>query len=812
MAKKPIDYDCSDLSLGDPLGLCQDFSPSYTVRPGFPDPAPLIREVEGIVGTLPANALELTLDKGIGLEDEDIPAIIEALGGSTENLDLTLLMAHGRLKDLLSYLPSRDPRTVYLEHVARCEALRGDEEAFREEGCKRGGHLMLPRGRMRFSEPGTYRPVDPARFEETEPYRKHPVGPATESRWKDQTAPLDARTQSPEAHAFAEARRGRVELLAANIEKGVRAYAKSIGATDQLYFPRDPAPLIAAGVDPVAARVLAGRGVALETPGPRLIDRIVNVFGGAALRIDYIDPTSGEKQGSFFDLSRINLLRMRGPMRAKEMQRWVATFKGPSRPRKKRKRAEFQRLPLRAIEVVYPKRAPKKIPLRGRSHVAKVLSDLSPAGPWTIVLTLGRPEDTRKVELQHSMLMGGTGRNTLPNYTELRGMALPELSLILARRLVAPRKRRRGRRQDPFTSAKKNPVATYTLPPGFKMEPGSWVPYTPGAIVVPGKPKESRGKVVYLSKKEGAQPRVTSAARVAAWMIAAQYGHDVSVKAKGKEGAKPEIPALRYPEFSPPQEATASNPSRRRKKPMARRKSKKKTRRNPRGSSHKSSAYYLSSQPELNKDSTWYYPGTVWDYSELGDYSHDSAVPVNRRNPAKKSKRKKVDRRGWSEGLHPRAVHSSSRAQLISALAKGKPLEQRKAIFAMPTEELRAMATNNPSHWRGRAGRYRGRGATAALPAYDYWTGGGVTSSPYWPEDSEYEMKWGPYGTNAGSTPLPPNRRNPRGPSVGRAMKALFPGTCAICNSPIVPGESIVQDLTQRGPKGGKVMVHASHR
>lgn len=121
------------------------------------------------------------------------------------------------------------------------------------------------------------------------------------------------------------------------------------------------------------------------------------------------------------------------------------------------------------------------------------------------------------------------------------------------------------------------------------------------------------------------------------------------------------------------------------------------------------------------------YPGTLWDYYEIGEMGSRESQPVNRRNPrrAKKnpSKARKNPRRARSNG------GMAERNALISQLASGRPTHERRRIFGMKTSELRAMANNNPK------------------------------VGAYWPRQSVYEQNQGPYNQ---PMPLAVNRRNPR--------------------------------------------------
>ena len=133
------------------------------------------------------------------------------------------------------------------------------------------------------------------------------------------------------------------------------------------------------------------------------------------------------------------------------------------------------------------------------------------------------------------------------------------------------------------------------------------------------------------------------------------------------------------------------------------------------------------------------YPGTLWDYYEIGEMGAHEAQPVNRRNPrrAKKNSAAKNPRRARSNG------GLAERNALISQLASGKPPHERRRIFGMKTAQLRAMANNNPK------------------------------VGAYWPRQAVYEQNQGPYNQ---PMPLAPNRRNPRKAKRNPSAYNLFVG------------------------------------
>lgn len=174
---------------------------------------------------------------------------------------------------------------------------------------------------------------------------------------------------------------------------------------------------------------------------------------------------------------------------------------------------------------------------------------------------------------------------------------------------------------------------------------------------------------------------------------------------------------------------------------------KRRSRKNPYPSYHRTS---FSADNALNRAATFYYPGTLWDYYEAGEFAPSEATPVNRRNPRKKARRNS---------------------------AKAMKLKHERGISLKEA-------------WR------IVKGGAASNP--------GV--APYWPRNSVYELSDGPFGA---TKPLPVNRRNPRKKARRNAgtMVGRFPSPCTICGQSM-KGHPIVRVGT--GPRGGKQMAHAN--
>ena len=820
--KEPVNYTCDDIrrrGLGDPLGSCEDFSPSYDVQAGR-DVGPLLAALTALIGPLPPNAMELTLDRELGLEEEDLPSLVAEAGGDLGNVDLSLLLAQGTLANLVPFLPLGDRKKAYKARVRKCAQLKDDDVEFGAEGCKRKGHLVLPRGRLSFIEPGTYRPRDPQRFAEKEPYSEHPVTPATTERHLRAEPPLDARTQSQRVHALTRERStsARVARMTQAIIQGLMDYGTAQGGASSPYvvIPQRPEPMIAAGV-PEAAAVALARGstrrVLKGHPQLSIEMRLFSLFGSVPLIIGRVDTPDR----AYFDLAVGSLKSLRGPLRALNKRTPATAFspareglltriKGSARPKRRAKRAMQQRLVITRAWVERPGSPKFLLNIRSLDDFYPQLERATRKGTdWTIVFEVVPPFDrTEKhlLRLQHSNLFSPQGSPLLPDYTTLRGLSLPELAHTLAQRLTQPRKRRRGRRQPPsHSSAKKNPVATYTLSQAVadRVQPGDWLPLTLGARVDVDNPANSVGKVVYRSKKPGAEPKVWSARRVAAFMNIARHGHALSEEVKGQD-AKDLIPGLvRAAEESV--SATSNPRSRQRKNPMAK---------------HRD---YLSTDSVLNRRSNWYDPGTVWDYYEAGEFPAAESVPVNRRNPRRAKKNSGRARTNASSAHRANAARAMQikNQQGVSlkeawAIVKGRsnPRRSRRNPRTYKSHSTSVHQYRSASHKANAAEamRLKHDNGISLKEAWAIVKGGRAAANPragaYWPRNSVYELADGPFGS---TFPLPVNRRNPRRArrNAGKTFIGRFPSPCKVCGESM-KGHEIVQ--VGVGPKGGKQMAH----
>ncbi|MAH47890.1 hypothetical protein CMI37_18860 [Candidatus Pacearchaeota archaeon] len=798
MAKKKLkrqSFACSDPPLEDPLESCAEFGPSYDpsklppvgwIHTGSWDaqwmPA-ITKEVEEYLGletgslALSTRLVSLVAER---LEASDINKILDDAKIPPIRGDLDALLQEGTVRDLLPPRPQHlkakrkaQERRRYRKKVAECEELTvGDYlergSPFRRAGCKREQHLMLPKGRLGFKSKGRKK----------SDWKRHDKTKRTEERWTRDLPYLDARTQGPAAVDAAKERS--LEGMEERIREGLKSWGRTFGrlaqAPDVLRIPVNPDKLIAAGVPKRAAKILShalgGESVPLRHPRSSMLGRVSRILGGAPL----VFPTDDWKEAEpFFSLTGVSLRSVRG-----EEARGVRAFIGQW---KKRGRLPLLGAAFRQGGRVIP------LELESRQDFQARLEGLGPGE--SVLLVLGTSEDHVQLELQHSVLVGPQGSGPLPDYTTLRGFSLEELPAILARKVISPRRKRKGRRAQPL-KAKKNPVATLTLTPEVqRMEPGSWLPYTLGAKVVPGNPDASVGKVVYRSMKKGAQPKVVSARRLASWLKVAQYGRRISVDAKGRK-AKPPIPAL--------EEAASLNPSRR----------------NPQMARKKYPVYHsetLSGDPTLNKLTDWYYPGTIWDWYEEGEYGpYNVSVPVNRRNP----------RKGMSPAARARVSRVMKRAQ---AIIVQQGCSMSKAMKQAWAEEKGLKAAANPRKYKSHSTsvhRYKDSGHSArakqamrlkherGISLKEAWAivksgkanprPSRVKGQPYWPRHNEYAQSIDRYGQFT-STPLPPNRRNP-GHMIGR-----FPQPCPVCGTSM-KGQPIVQ--VGRGPRGGKKMAHAN--
>lgn len=828
--KRPVPFRCPEVE--DPLGRCRDFTPSYSVsemvvpwrREGKAKPS-AIKALPGVVAsylgldrasvTLQTPLITLTDPKVLKeasalLEASDLPLIAEEAGLPPLTGNMEALLAQGLVIDLAQDRSST-PESLYRTKVEQCRGLTADSTAFREAGCKREAHVVVPRGRLHFLQPSTYRPVEAAVWAEKAPYAQHELTAQTKRRLDNMEPPLSARTQSPNVRAEDPVEAMRKSILASfdtyvqaeqkeRIRQAEAALTEAVNPTQKrqarrklqdaktfgqsgFWLPESPRRLLMAGMPEEAAQLLVlklgGQWISRSRDQESdLHEAIVRIFGGYSLRIgSEIDPNA------YFDLSSrtADLRNLQGPGRREDVKKLFQLYKKLSKG--------SERLPVQRI-VLLNRRNQIILPIhKGLSAFAERLkAETSKRRDWTLRLTLGRTiGPLLDVDLQHSELQAAAGEGRVTDYVGLQGLPLPELARVLARQTAKPRRARRGRRTSPFPSARSNPMPTYTLPPDIKqrMKPGSWIAYSLGAVVVPGRPDESTGKVVYLSTKPGAEPQVTTAARVAAWLTVAEKGHKLSQLSRGAE-ARPLIPALAGQQEGPrllperniePQVTTtaraAANP--RRIPTMARHRS----RRNPDTTSdfneplvapwEKMYPVYsdksLSTDMALNRLSEYYYPGTAWDYYAEGSYGPSESSPVNRRNPRPpRSAKEKASRAQASRVL--------TRAQQI---AKASGCDFQAAVRAAWAEIKGQRAAANPLIYQG------------------------LDHGPYWPR-VEYEQRIGAYGTDL----LPPNRRNP----AGGVKISRWDKPCSICGESMKGQE--IADTGARGPKGGKRMAHVN--
>lgn len=801
--RKPVPFRCPQVE--DPLGRCRDFAPSYSVTGGTSRPwrrtgkakpeavERLPRILEEYLGEDEGTIrLETPLSQLTFLEVSDISEILREAKLPPMEGDLQALLAQGLVSDL-AFDTLSTPEDAYRKRVERCRDLQGDEKAFLAAGCKREAHIVIPKGRLHFLQPGAYKPQD-AGWSEKKPYVQHDLTAKTTKRLDELQPPFDARTQSPNVRHADPVDRVQQQILSAfeiyvSAEKAERTrqaerdLAAATTATQQrqakfrlqeaknfgvsgFWLPESPTKLIMAGMPEEAARLLALKLGGQWVSRTKSLDfdpheAIVRLFGGYALLI------GGEDQpGAYFNLdsTTADLRNFRGTIRSEAVKNLFRHYK--------RVNARSQILPVESIVLLDGKRI-IPLPLRaGPLAFDEALHrETSRRKNWTLRITLGQTVGPQlSVDLQHSELQAAAGEGRGTDYVDLQGLPLHELARILARQIAKPRRSRHGRRTPPFPSARSNPMPTYTLPTDIKqrMKPGSWIPYSLGAVVVPGKPEDSTGKVVYWSTKPGAEPQVTTAARVAAWMTVAEKGHKLSQLSRGAD-ARPLIPAL----VETQEETALTNP--RRIPTMARHRS----RRNPDTTSDFNEPFIapwekmypvysdksLSTDMALNRLSEYYYPGTAWDYYAEGSYGPAESYPVNRRNP-------RPPRTAKEKAARARASQVLTRAQ---AIAKASGCDFQAAVRAAWAEIKGQRAAANPLIYQS------------------------LHPGPYWPR-VEYEQRIGAYGTDV----LPPNRRNP----AGGVTVSRWDKPCSVCGESMKGQE--IADTGMRGPKGGKRMAHVN--
>ena len=415
--------------------------------------------------------------------------------------------------------------------------------------------------------------------------------------------------------------------------------------------------------------------------------------------------------------------------------------------------------------------------VRNVNQVQVVLKKLSRSGDL-----LG---DTLVLYLQHSKLFGVDAGSRQVDYDSLRDLSLPQIAARLAQQKFSKRRRLKGRTREPYTfEAKTNPLPTYTLTaadldgPAHSLDGGEVDEMGPGTYKNYG-----NGKFIYWGTKKGSQPKVVSAERLHTWMTVAKYGAKISQAAAGgvrsvlrpmQESGSANLP------FPLPRSLAANNPLSTRKNEMSR------NRYTPQEAFPKYSEEYLENTDHLNRQTSVYYPGTVWDYYKTGAFGPESSVAVNRRNPANPRKSGSAAQHAWNEKFEgllsdrnnklilQKHMHAAW-AEILPESARSHPIVMRAIKNHMDA------VLNNPS------------------PAFD--------------NPNPYALDMGPYGPSL----VPTNRRNPSAAGMSGVRYARYPSKCAVCGEAFVTKHqaamqagtaSKIVDSGLRGPLGGKKMKH----
>jgi len=463
MTKRLDGYTCD--SIGSDLGLCEDFDPSYA-------PALLKRKarklakrkllaaVEEVTG-IPAGKVTLSMPLQTLLEDEaELVAILRLTGQESRAVaNNRLLFERGKLSSLLPALVLSE---AYKAHVEMCAGLVEDEPAFRAAGCKRRGHVMVPKGRLSLVDREVTRLREGAgspypEFAENFPFREHSVTGRKRVRWKDHEPPLDSRTQSEASLGAAQRRKSSKRGEAASrIKMALGRYVKET-AQQQLpavFIPLLPGPLVTAGMPKAAALWLVQRLGGTRVLQARLFSSpsaaLGRVFGGAAL--DSNGDASWFYYPDYYDLRQIA-----GPVRSlapllKHLARGAYRGRHPGG-------REFT-LPIRAAALTLQgKRV--RLPVDVNDFAGQLDRAVSDKTAWSLHLDVGDARGEGSVDLQHSILSRERGSSQRRDYTTLRGFTLWELPDLLATQL-SPKRTKRGSRLRPFAPTQKNPSSGET--------------------------------------------------------------------------------------------------------------------------------------------------------------------------------------------------------------------------------------------------------------------------------------------------------------------------------------------------------------
>ena len=438
MARKRGPFTCDEV---DPdlkkLGVCYDFNPSYDVlalRPLFAAVAAV--SLEPVEDLTPLSTMRAEMVEAGEVEGILLAAGFPSLRGADPELLLDLPLG-------ASAVPLE--RDLYLARVATCEALKDDPDAYEAARCKRRAHVMIPGGRERFYKTGPYPKQDAT----------------TRKRLDDDLPFFDARTQSARLREKMRGAPTPVPVMTAAIEAGLNRWLVESGLEGSTYvnIPSSIGPLVAAGVPEAAARLLVrkqrGKNIPVEAEKPPITALITSLLGGAVLRSD--------EKGAWFDLSdpTFKLSKLRGEGKALkpllEEAKWGKGWEKKTEWKKEKGKPAYPKVLISSAQI-------GRTPVKLLSKLGEALKKLSAKkSPQTLILKLRVPGTggmTADFELQHSVLARREGASIRPDYTTLQGLTLRELPYVLSRKVLSPRKKRKGRQTTPLkTNPSRKPMA-----------------------------------------------------------------------------------------------------------------------------------------------------------------------------------------------------------------------------------------------------------------------------------------------------------------------------------------------------------------
>jgi hypothetical protein len=438
-------------------GLCRDFNPSYDVAEVFLDD--LLAAVGKAVQEDPRDLSPQDTLKSLGIAKKEIPGILKSAGlPGLGDVDLTWLTTKGTLKDLLLSVGEQD---LYLAHSAYCEKHQNDPKKFAQAGCKRKGHLPIPRGRQGFKQEGPIPGMD-ARSKE---------------RLEKNLPFYAARTQSASLRERMSATERKAERMTWEIEAGLGEWLRQSGETDYVTLPRRAEALVAVGVPEEVAVVIVRHlgGVSIPVVKRRTTDipvtsLLTSLMGGA--------PIQSQEGRTWFDVtsSSFSLRNLRGPARDLKPIIKAARSKGGG-----------GRLFIRSFQA-----GPRgdAVPPGDLTRLDDLVSK---GGPLKAFLYT-RGGDQAELEVWHSILKDRRGAAKRPDYTTLRGFSLQELPFILSNKVYKPRRKRKGRQHKaqnnphhfpernhmaPRRKTRRNPASLYlSNDPGLNVASSYYFPGT----------------------------------------------------------------------------------------------------------------------------------------------------------------------------------------------------------------------------------------------------------------------------------------------------------------------------------------------